>query len=200
MPLDRKRETGSDDEMINERISDPDDQLVEAVAMGDADAMQAMIDRKLPRLMALATRMLGDPAEAEDVVQETFIRIWKHAARWEQGNAKFDTWIHRVALNLCYDRLKRKKEYLMAELPENSDYCFDPMPGHAFDGLTGFDVQRALQAIAPRQREAIILVYYQDMSNRDAADVMHLSVDALESLLSRGRRALHVKLGEPQGD
>ncbi|MDI9690598.1 sigma factor, partial [Burkholderia cenocepacia] len=64
------------------------------------------IARKLPRLLALATRMLGDRSEAEDVAQETFLRIWNQAPRWREGEARFDTWLHRVVLNLCYDRLR----------------------------------------------------------------------------------------------
>lgn len=175
---------------------DRDDQLLDGIAAGDVSSMQAMVIRKLPRLLALATRMLGDPTEAEDVAQETFLRIWKHAGHWQRENAKFDTWIHRVALNLCYDRLNKRKAHAtveQAECPDEKSYEIAALP----QGLTGSDVERALQAIAPRQREAIILVYYQDMSNRDAADAMDITVDALESLLSRGRRALETILGEP---
>jgi RNA polymerase sigma-70 factor (ECF subfamily) len=156
--------------------------------------MRAIVARKLPRYLALATRMLGDPAEAEDVAQETFLRIWKHAGGWRQGRARFDTWAHRVAMNLCYDRLRKRRDVLMAEPPDQMDD--GPLPDA---GLTGAEadgrrVERALQAIAPRQREAIVLVYYQDLSNQEAASVMQVSVDALESLLSRGRRSLQTIL------
>ena len=91
-------------------VSDPDEELVRRIGSGDDAAMQALVSRKLPRLLALARRMLGDAAEAEDVAQETFLRIWRNAARWRPGAARFDTWIHRVALNLCYDRLRRPQE------------------------------------------------------------------------------------------
>ncbi|MBP2547644.1 RNA polymerase sigma-70 factor (ECF subfamily) [Neorhizobium galegae] len=173
---------------------DPDADLVKAVASGDAAAMRAMVQKKLPRLLALASRMLGDAAEAEDVAQETFLRIWKQAGSWRQGRARFDTWAHRVALNLCYDALRKRRDVLVAEPPEQIDDA--PLPD---DGVVGREaesrrVERALQAIAPRQREAIILVYYQEMSNIEAAEVMQVSVDALESLLSRGRRALQAIL------
>ena len=171
-------------------IDDPDTELVKRVAAGDAVAMRAMVARKLPRLLALANRMLADPAEAEDVVQETFLRIWKHAGGWRQGRARFDTWAHHVTINLCYDQLRKRRDVLMAEPPEQVDEA--PLPDA---GLTGREaesrrVNKALQALAPRQREAIILVYYQDMSNQEAANVMQISVDALESLLARGRRSL----------
>lgn len=174
-------------------VSDPDAKLVADVAAGDIRAMRTLVEAKLPRIMALASRMLGDPVEAEDVAQETFLRIWKHAGSWRQGRAKFDTWAHRVALNLCYDRLRRRREILVAEAPEMVDQ--GPLPDAGLlDDMSGERVQRALQSLAPRQREAIILVYYQDMSNRDAAEVMQIKVDALESLLARGRRTLRAML------
>ncbi len=171
-------------------MDDPDTELVKGVAAGDAGAMRTMVERKLPRLLALANRMLADPIEAEDVVQETFLRIWKHAGGWRQGRARFDTWAYRVAINLCYDRLRKRRDVLMAEPPEQMDEA--PLPDA---GLTGREaesrrVDKALQGLAPRQREAIILVYYQDLSNKEAADLMQISVDALESLLARGRRSL----------
>jgi RNA polymerase sigma-70 factor (ECF subfamily) len=177
-------------------VSDPDADLVADVAAGDVRAMQALVAAKLPRIMALATRMLGDRAEAEDIAQETFLRIWKHAGTWRQGRARFDTWIHRVALNLCYDRLRKRREISVAEPPEQIDGSVLPDADLPYGGDESGAVARALQAIPARQREAIVLVYYQEMSNREAADVMHVSVDALESLLARARRALHAILNE----
>jgi len=174
-------------------MDDPDADLVSGIASGDPDAMRRIVTAKLPRILLVATRMLGDRSEAEDVAQETFLRIWKHAGSWRQGRAKFDTWAHRVALNLCYDRLRRRREILVAEAPEMVDQ--GPLPDAGLlDDMSGERVQRALQSLAPRQREAIILVYYQDMSNRDAAEVMRIKVDALESLLARGRRTLRAML------
>lgn len=177
--------------------ADPDEDMIRRISTGDMAAVQAMVARKLPRILALATRMLGDPAEAEDVAQETFVRIWRHASGWRQGHARFDTWVHRVALNLCYDRLRRRREWTTDELPEVADEAALP------DALPGDDerrVQTALQRIAPRQREAIVLVYYQDLSNIEAASAMQVSVDALESLLARGRRAMQAMLIGDDGD
>jgi RNA polymerase sigma factor (sigma-70 family) len=177
--------------------ADPDEDMIRRISAGDMAAVQAMVARKLPRILALATRMLGDPAEAEDVAQETFVRIWRHASGWRQGHARFDTWVHRVALNLCYDRLRRRREWTTDELPEVADEAALP------DALPGDDerrVQTALQRIAPRQREAIVLVYYQDLSNIEAANAMQVSVDALESLLARGRRAMQAMLIGDDGD
>ena len=69
-----------------------------------------MVEKKLGRLLSLAERLLGRRGEAEEVAQEVFVRLWKQAPHWQPGRARFDTWLHRVALNLCYDRLRRRRE------------------------------------------------------------------------------------------
>ncbi|TPK88416.1 RNA polymerase sigma factor [Mesorhizobium sp. B2-4-12] len=171
--------------------ADPDEELVRRVGAGDPAAVRTLVARKLPRILSLAARMLGDAAEAEDVAQETFVRIWRHASSWRRGGARFDTWIHRVTLNLCYDRLRRRREWVTDDLPDVADPA--PLPDSREETHR---VEHALQAIAPRQREAIILVYYQEMSNIEAAATLEISIDALESLLSRGRRALQTILAK----
>ena len=176
-------------------VADPDEELVRRVGQGDPAAIQAMVTRKLPRMLALAQRMLGDAAEAEDVAQDAMLRAWKQAPRWKPGQAKFDTWLHRVGLNLCYDRLRRRRETSMATPPDRPD------PGAAPDrGLLAADVgtrvDAALARLPDRQREAIVLCHYQELTNIEAAALMAISVDALESLLSRGRRALRQALAD----
>ena len=176
-------------------IADPDEELVRRVGQGDPAAIQAMVARKLPRMLALAQRMLGDPVEAEDVAQDAMLRAWKQAPRWTPGKAKFDTWLHRVALNLCYDRLRRRREIPTDAQPERPD------EGAAPDrGLLAADVGRrvdvALARLPERQREAIVLCHYQELTNIEAAALMDVSVEALESLLSRGRRALRLALAD----
>ncbi|MDP3403273.1 MAG: RNA polymerase sigma factor [Brevundimonas sp.] len=176
-------------------VDDPDEDLVRRVGRGDAAAIQAMVARKLPRMLTLAYRMLGDAGEAEDVAQETMLRAWKQAPRWRPGQARFDTWLHRVALNLCYDRLRRRREIPTETPPDRPD------PGPAPDrGLLaaelGVRVDRALQGLPERQREAIVLCHYQELTNIEAARLMAVSIEALESLLSRGRRALRRTLSD----
>ena len=174
-------------------FADPDEDLVRRVGQGDPAAIQAMVARKLPRMLALAQRLLGDPVEAEDVAQDALMRAWRQAPRWVPGRAKFDTWLHRVALNLCYDRLRRRREAPTAVLPDRPDEGAAPDRG-LLAADVGAAVNAALGRLPDRQREAIVLCHYQDLSNIEAAELMGISVEALESLLSRGRRALRLAL------
>lgn len=176
-------------------MDDPDEELLERVGTGDPAAIRALVARKVPRLLALAQRMLGEASEAEDVAQEAMTRAWKQAPSWRPGKAKFDTWLHRVALNLCYDRLRRRREVAMAEPPEQIDTGPAPDRGLLAEE-TGVRVRRAMAALPDRQREAVSLCHYQDMTNIEAAALMGVSIDALESLLSRGRRGLRLALSD----
>ena len=176
-------------------IADPDEELVRRVGQGDPAAIQAMVARKLPRMLALAQRMLGDPVEAEDVAQEAMLRAWKQAPRWTPGKAKFDTWLHRVALNLCYDRLRRRREIPTETPPDRPDEGPAPDRG-LLSAELGVRVDAALRRLPDRQREAIVLCHYQELSNIEAAGLMTVSVEALESLLSRGRRTLRQTLAD----
>lgn len=178
--------------------ADPDDELVRRAGEGDAAAVQALVARKLRRVLALAERMLGDASEAEDVAQETFFKVWRNASRWRPGAAKFDTWLHRVTLNLCYDRLRRRRETPTADPPDTPDPGPGPDRG-LMAAAVGDRVRVAMQGLPPRQREAIVLCHFQELGNIEAAGLMGVSVEALESLLSRGRRALKAALADLRG-
>jgi RNA polymerase sigma-70 factor (ECF subfamily) len=140
--------------------------------------------------------MLGDRDEADDVAQEAFLRIWNIAPKWRRGEARFDTWLHRVTLNLCYDRLRRHRETTVSDdLPEQADVA--PLPDERIEAAHANErIATALAKLPARQREALVLQYYQELPNADAAALMGVSVDALESLLARARRNLRAALAD----
>lgn len=178
---------------------DPDEELIERVGRGDLGATQVLVSRKLPRMLSLAKRMLNDPTEAEDVAQEALLRLWKQAAHWVPGRARLDTWLHKVAVNLCYDRLRRRKDTVDTSEIEIVDH--EANPTKRLDQLeVSQQVETALNALPERQRLAIVLCYYQELSNIEAATLMDISVEALESLLSRGRRQLKAQLSPNRTD
>jgi RNA polymerase sigma-70 factor (ECF subfamily) len=174
-------------------IVDPDAELVARVARGDRDAAQSLMRRHLPKMLGLARRMLGDPTEAEDAVQEAFMRLWTHADRWQPGQAKFETWLYRVTLNKCFDRLRRRPVAPLDAALEVPDPA--PGPQSALESAAlSRQIEDALRALPERQRAAIQLCHYQECGNIEAAEILDSSVEALESLLSRGRRTLRLRL------
>ena len=146
-------------------------------------------------LSIITAAKIAMSVEAEDVAQEALLRAWKQAPRWKPGKAKFDTWLHRVALNLCYDRLRRRREIATDAVPEQVDDSPGPDRGLIARDV-GLRVDAALKALPERQREAVVLCHYQELGNIEAAGLMGVSVEALESLLSRGRRALRAALSD----
>lgn len=182
------------------RVSEPSDEaLLSRIAGGEERASRLMALRYLPRIVALGERMLGSRAEAEDVAQETFMRIWKASADWQPGRARFSTWVHKVATNLCIDRLRKRRP-----LPLEGEALDVPDPAPDAEAQTAGSQQSArlsaaLQKLPERQRLAIVLVHYQELGNREAADILGTSVEAVESLLGRARRTLRKILLEDEG-
>ena len=179
-------------------VDDPDSALIERVGRGEAAATRLLVSSKLPRILGFAKRMLHDTGEAEDVAQEAFVRVWRNAAAWQPGRARFDTWLYTVVLNLCRDRLRRRREVTGDAMPEAAD----PSPSAEtmlIETDRGRSVENAIAALPERQREAILLVHYQDLSGAEAAAALDVSVEALESLLARGRRTLRAQLAASEG-
>ena len=161
-------------------------------AGGDRLAYAALVKRHLPRVLALARRMLGSEASAEDAAQEAFVRLWTHAASYDDSRALLTTWLTRIATNVCLDRLRKRQE-------EPWDDSYD-QPQAASQEKTLGDRQLAnrveteLRALPDRQRLALVLCHYEDLSMAQTAQIMETSVEAVESLLGRARRSLKQRL------
>lgn len=166
-----------------------DARAMQAIARRDAHAYRAAIERYAPTLFALAYRMLADRQEAEDVVQDSLLRLWDHAAGWQPSGGGLPAWLRRIATNGCLDRLRRRKRWSHEAPPERVDDA--PLADAQLDAAArDVAARRALQALSDRQRAAIVLTYYEQLPNTAAATAMGLGVKAFESLLLRARAAL----------
>ena len=168
---------------------DPDLRLVRRIAKGETAAFAMLVDRHLDRVVRLAERMMGNRSDAEDVAQEVFSRVWQHAGNWKSGKARYSTWLHRVTVNLCQDRLRRRREVdldAVAEMASDLPAADKVMN----EKSVARRVAAAMEELPERQRIAIMLCHFEGMGNKEAAEVLDISVEALESLLARGRRAL----------
>ena len=173
-----------------------DEALLAAFGNGDRQAAAMLTLRLAPRVMRFAARMLGgDRAEAEDVTQEAMLRLWKVAPDWRQGEARVTTWLYRVTANLCTDRLRKRRGVDLDSVPEPADDA----PG-AEARMIGADRARALQAgldaLPERQRMAVTLRHLEGLTNPEIARAMEISVEAVESLTARGKRALAAALAD----
>jgi RNA polymerase sigma-70 factor (ECF subfamily) len=166
-----------------------DAELLARFSKGDRAAALALTSRLAPVVFAQAFRMLGDRAEAEDVTQESLLRLWKAAPGWDATRAKITTWLYGVTSNLCIDRLRKLNRNSGDEVPEVADET--PGIDRKLQATARAQaLQHALQTLPDRQRQAMILRHIEDLSNPEISDIMEISVEAVESLVSRGKRAL----------
>ena len=166
-----------------------DDALMARVAARDGDAFRTLIDAHAARVHALAWRMTGDASAAEDIAQEAMMRLWSHADRWQAGGPGVRAWLRRVTTNLVFDHSRRPRFDSDADLPERIDDA--PPADEAIDGLRLRAAARdAVMTLPDRQRAAIILTYFEELPNAEAADLLGLNIKAFESLLLRARSAL----------
>lgn len=174
----------------------PDAALLVSYANGDASAGRVLLNRLAPRLFGYATRVLGDRSEAEDVVQETMLKLWKMAPDWRQGEAQVSTWAYRVMVNLCTDRLRKRANRAQVALESVAEPEADLKS--AVDRMTDAArvdaLQNALGALPDRQRQAVVLRHLEGMTNPEIAQIMDIGVEAVESLTARGKRALKAAL------
>lgn len=175
---------------------DPDEDIIPAMMARDERAFAMLVDRHMKSIHSLANYMLQDPVLAEDVTQSVFLKTWQHMPNWTPGRAKLITWIRRVARNHCLDMLKKKGPIYTDEVPEMADErteAFDKVSANEQEHI----VATGLAKLPESQRFALTLSYYQNVAQREGAEIMGISIAAYESLLVRARKALRIILQGP---
>lgn len=173
---------------------DADLSLLQQVWGGDQQAFGVLVGELYPAVYRAALRVLRQEQEAEDVAQDVFLKIWREPPEL-RADANLKAWSARVATNGAIDRLRKKKPDISDDLPDQVDPAVSTDEAMQADEAAGA-VQQAIDHLPERQRLALVLTYYQGLPNKEAADLLEVSVDALESLLARARRALKATLSE----
>lgn len=171
----------------------PDHDLIKHIANGEQAAFSVIVYRYTDRYLAMAERVLSDREEAKDAVQDAFIKLWEKAHSFNAEKAKFSTWFYRIVLNRCLDKKRKKRP---VSLPENFEIKDESQNQEEKldESQAAIKVREQLDGLPETQKTAILLCYFEGLSNKEAAEILDLNIKALESLLSRGRKTLAQKL------
>jgi len=176
-------------------VQQDDRRLLSQIASGDAKAFRALVDAHAGRLVTYVTRILGNQSEAEEIVQEVLLRVWQKANDYT-GQARATTWLHRMAHNLAIDSLRRRRGQGALDVEQEDG----PPSERPYELLAqkqrASSLSDALSTLPERQRMALLLRHEQGLKDPEIAEVLELSVDAVESLLSRARKNLKQLLPE----
>ncbi len=168
--------------------------LVRSYLAGDVSAFDELMQAHEDRVFGICLRMLRDREAALDATQETFLTVFRKADRYK-AEAAFSTWLYRVAVNTCYDLLRRQRRRRADALPDGHD----PPDATAGDVLASVelrpDIEAALQAVQAEFRGAIVLVDLEGLALETAAEILGVPVGTVKSRVYRGRRALAQHLG-----
>ncbi len=174
---------------------------MEAVSEGNEVAFHRLLHRHVDTINRYARRMTANSHEADDITQETMLRLWQQASRFDPRRSKLTTWLHNITRHLCIDH--HRKNVRLTRLDETSSPSTAistlateaPAPDINLESLdTETRVNLALLTLPERQRSALVLSYYQQLPNLAVAEILNTSLSATESLLARARRNLKTKL------
>lgn len=187
------------DGVVSDEDARTDHELIAAHVAGDPDAFTELVTRHRDRLWAVALRTTGDVEEAADGLQDALLSAYKNAASF-RGDAAVTTWMHRVVVNACLDRLRRRTARPTIPLPEQEADFGSNMLADPSDPLSArelrIEIQRALAELPPDQRAAVVLVDVEGYSVDEAAQILQCPSGTIKSRCARGRAKLATRLAE----
>lgn len=173
-----------------------DEDLVERSRAGDHAAFTELVRRHESRVYGLCLRILGDPDDARDAAQDTFLTLYRKLAQF-RGDARFTTWLHRIGVNCCYDALRRSRRQPMLRVVDDdaAPETGPPVDDHA-DAVAGtLDAASALAQLPEEYRVVLVLADVQDLPYEEISKVLDVPVGTVKSRVHRGRIALAKILG-----
>jgi RNA polymerase sigma-70 factor (ECF subfamily) len=173
----------------HERLDDAE--LLRAHIEGDPDAFGEIVRRHRDRLWAVALRTLGDREEAADAVQDALVSAYRAASRF-RGDSAITTWLHRIVVNACLDRLRRRQVRPTVALPEVETVA---LAAHSPDADTALTVRAALAQLPAEQRVPLVLLDMQGYSVAEIAQILGVAEGTVKSRCARGRARLAILLG-----
>jgi RNA polymerase sigma-70 factor, ECF subfamily len=181
--------------MSSSATPEPEIEWMARVREGDMEAFRRLVETHQARVVGTISKMLGSDAEAEDLAQQVFIRVWRSAPRY-QPTAKFTTWLFRITRNLVFNELRRKRHFVdqADEMPEPAERRDQEPDQVLMEGELQSAIQEAINRLPESQRLAIILRRYEEMSYEEIATVMDTTVPAVKSILFRARAELRERL------
>ncbi len=180
-------------------VASLDDHLIERMRRNDEGAYRLLVERHIDRAYGLALRILKNQADAEDVAQEAFVKAWLNRDKWQAGRAKFSTWLYRVIVNRCIDLQRSPRSEWIDNVPEPADTAEDSVATIQKQQIYS-RLEEAVDRLPTQQRAAVVLSYYEEMTNAEIAEVMGTTISATEALLKRGRQRLREILKRSEVD
>lgn len=181
--------------MSSSATPEPEIEWMARIRDGDMEAFRCLVEAHQARVVGTISKMLGSDAEAEDLAQQVFIRIWKSAPRY-RPTAKFTTWLFRITRNLVFNELRRKRHFVdqADEMPEPAERRDQEPDKVLMEGELQSAIQNAIDQLPESQRLAIIMRRYEGMAYEEIAAVMGTTVPAVKSILFRARAELRERL------
>lgn len=168
-----------------------DEELMVLIQGHNHEAFSELVTRHTDRFYALAYRTLFNQSDAEDIVQESFLKLWRKPTLWQpKRGSKFTTWFYRLIVNACYDLNKKKSSQEISLIDEKDGQNYELVTEDDESSQQITDIETALKELPERQRMALNLCFYEELSNSEAASIMGIRLKALQSLIMRGKASL----------
>jgi RNA polymerase sigma-70 factor (ECF subfamily) len=177
-----------------------DEELMALIQAFNHEAFSELVTRHSDRFYALSYRTLFHQSDAEDIVQESFLKLWRKPTLWQpKRGVQFKTWFYRIIVNACYDLNKKKSSQESSLIDQDYEQLAEEDNGSQQRSNLS-TIEAALKNLPERQRTALNLCFYEELSNKEAADIMGIRLKALQSLIMRAKTTLKAQINIAEED